>query len=197
MFPGMVLEAPDPGQGILVPPGKYQVRLTVDGSSRTQAFTLERDPRLPDVTAADYAEQYRLAVELRDATSRANEAVVRIRDLKSQLTGIPTTAGAAANRLATSLTAVESELYQIKNQSPKDKIANPIKLNDRLAGLLALVQMGDGAPTRAQREVTRVLLAELERHLTRLEDLTTRELRQLNAQLIAAGLKPVADRAPN
>ena len=191
VFPGMVLEAPDPSQGIVVPPGKYQVRLTVDGSPRTQAFTLEKDPRLRDVTDADYTEQYRLAVELRDATSRANEAVIRIRGLQPQFKGVPAAARADASRLSRALTSVESELYQIRNQSPKDKIANPIKLNDRLAGLLALVQMGDGAPTNAQRVVAKQLLAELARHLSRLEDLTTRELRQLNDQLIAAGAKPV------
>ena len=194
MFPGMVLEAPNPAQGITVPPGKYQVRLTADGLSRTQPFSVERDPRLDDITDADYADQYRLAVELRDATSRANEAVIRIRSVKSQLKDVSTTAHAAADALAAALTSVESELYQIKNQSPKDKIANPIKLNDRLAGLLWLVQMGDGAPTRAQRVVAKELVEELERHLARLESLTTRELRALNERLVAAGGKPVVIR---
>lgn len=194
VFPGMVLEAPNPAQGITVPPGKYQVRLTADGLSQTQPFTVERDPRLADISDADYAEQYRLAVELRDATSRANEAVIRIRGLKAQLANVPAAARAAADALATALTSVESELYQIKNQSPKDKIANPIKLNDRLAGLLWLVQMGDGAPTRAHRVVAKELLAELEGHLARLEGHTTRDLTALNERLVAAGGKPVVIR---
>ena len=163
-------------------------------SARTQPFTVERDPRLADITDADYADQYRLAVELRDATSRANEAVIRIRGLKSQLTGVPAVSRAAADALAAALTSVESELYQIKNQSPKDKIANPIKLNDRLAGLLWLVEMGDGAPTRAQRIVAKELVDELERHLAHLEKLTTRELGPLNERLRAAGGKPVVIR---
>ena len=191
VFPGMVLEAPNPGQGILVPPGEYQVRLTVDGLSRAQAFTVARDPRVSEVTDLDYAAQYRIAVDLRDATSQANEAVLRIRALKAQFADVPAAVRPAADELGEALTIIESGLYQIKNQSPKDKIANPIKLNDRLAGLLALVQMGDGAPTRAQRAVAAELMVELERHLSALETLTTRGLGALNDKLRAAGAKPV------
>ena len=59
----------------------------------------------------------------------------------------------------------------MKNQSPKDKIANPIKLNDRLAGLLAIVQSGDAAPSDAQRAVARELIAELDGQLAQLAGL--------------------------
>jgi hypothetical protein len=70
------------------------------------------------------------------------------------------------------LSRIEASLYQVKNQSPKDKIANPIKLNDRLAGLLAIVQFGDAAPSDAQRAVARELVAELDAQLAHLAGLT-------------------------
>ena len=64
--------------------------------------------------------------------------------------------------------AVERELYQVKNQSPKDKIAFPIKLNNRLSGLLAIVD-GDAPPTEAQYRVFQELSVALSQHLRRLE----------------------------
>ena len=163
VFPGMVLEAPSPAVGVLVPPGRYTVRMTADGISQTQPLTVAADPRFADVTPDDFEAQYRLALELRDATSAANEAVIQIRRRKAEL------GSEAASAELSALSEIEAALYQVKNQSPKDKIANPIRLNDRLAALLDLVQTGDAAPTAAQHAVARELLAELKRHLARLD----------------------------
>jgi photosystem II stability/assembly factor-like uncharacterized protein len=172
VFAGMVLEAPNPAIGVVVPPGEYQVRMTVDGAARTQPLTVAPDPRVTHVSSEDYEAQYRLAVQLRDAVSAANEAVIRIRAMKAELSKGSPLAGSAAETIAR-LSEIEAALYQVKNQSPKDKIANPIRLNDRLAGLLDLVQTGDGAPTAAQRDVARELLSELDRHVTRLSAVQT------------------------
>jgi photosystem II stability/assembly factor-like uncharacterized protein len=163
VFPGMIIEAPSPANGVLVPPGDYQARLTAAGQTQTVKFTVQPDPRMKDVTPADYAAQFALAVTVRDATSAANEAVIQIRTLKQTLQ--------PGNPLIEKLTAVEGELYQIKNQSPKDKIANAIKLNDRLAGLLSLVGEGTGAPTAAEQQVARQLTDELNVLLARLKTL--------------------------
>jgi photosystem II stability/assembly factor-like uncharacterized protein len=193
-FPGMVIEAPSPARGVMVPPGEYRVRLTVDGSSQTQPFTVTPDPRLAEVTNTDYAAQYRFAVQLRDATSGANQAVIRIRALKAQLRGVPATMRPLAEAIEARLTEIEGDLYQIRNQSPKDKIANPIRLNDRLAGLLALVQVGEGAPTAAHMAVAAELLGELRRHLDRLDAVIVREIGALNGKLAAVGAPPVVVR---
>jgi photosystem II stability/assembly factor-like uncharacterized protein len=170
VFPGMVLEAPNPASGVLVPPGSYQVRLTVDGAVQAERFTVQADPRLTRVSAADYQAQYDLAVQVRDAASAANEAVIKIRRMKAEIGGAVT----SPPDLVARLSAIEADLYQVKNASPKDKIANPIRLNDRLAGLLALVQAGDGPPTAAQRAVARQLIDELDGHLARLSKLPPR-----------------------
>ena len=169
VFPGMMLEAPNPASGVLVPPG-LQVRLTVDGTVQAHSFTVQADPRLTGVSAADYQAQYDLALQVRDATSEANEAVIKIRRTKAEIGGAVT----SPPDLVARLSAIEADLYQVKNASPKDKIANPIRLNDRLAGLLALVQAGDAAPTAAQRAVARQLIDELNGHLSRLTQLPPR-----------------------
>ncbi len=168
VFPGMIIEAPSPAAGVLVPPGDYQVRFTADGVAQTQRFAVQADPRITGVSAADYAAQFALALQVRDAASAANDAVVRIRRMKAELGGAAT----APPDLVARLSAIESSLYQVKNQSSKDKIAFPIKLNDRLAGLLALVQSGDSAPSAPQQAVAKELIAELNSHLARLAGLS-------------------------
>ena len=122
VFPGMVLEAANPAAGVLVPPGDYQVRFTADGDTHVQPFTVHADPRLTGVTSADYEAQYALALQVRDATSAANDAVIRIRRMKAELER----RGAPPQELLESLSAIEATLYQVKNQSAKDKIAYPL-----------------------------------------------------------------------
>ena len=166
VFEGMVLESPSPRRGPWAPPGTYSVRIRTSRRTTTEAFAVLKDPRLEHVSITDLEEQFRLASQVRDRTSDANEAVISIRVLKMELH-----ASAAPESLAERLTAIEAKLYQIKNQSPKDKIAFPIQLNDRLAGLLFNIQRADGRPNRAHYQVFDELSTELDGYLSELEKL--------------------------
>ena len=84
VFDGMILWSARAESGPAAPPGNYQVRLTADGQTQSQTFTIKRDPRLANVTDADLFEQFNLAIKVRDKTSEANEMVVLIRDIKSR-----------------------------------------------------------------------------------------------------------------
>lgn len=186
VFPGIILEGGDPRRGPLAPPGRYEVRLTSwSGAARTVRTTrlrMLKDPRVAGVSDADLRAQFNLALAIRDATSKANEAVIEIRRVTSQLADRASRAsdgsdGATARRalaLADSLRTVEAELYQVKNQSSKDKIAFPIKLNDRLTGLRSNLERGDGAPPAAYYKVFRELSAELDALLEKLTSLLAR-----------------------
>lgn len=88
---------------------------------------------------------------------------------------------------------MESTLYQTRNQSPKDKIAFPIQLNDRLAMLCTFLVYGNGAPTRAQREVFRELQQELVLALSAYEAVRQDELERLNAALAASGRAKIGE----
>jgi hypothetical protein len=168
--------------------------LVVDGRSVTRPLAVRMDPRLDDVTRADLREQFELARQIRDATSAANEAVVLIRTLRTQIQnrrarvddGLP-----VAEQILDSLAAVERSLYQVKNESPKDKIAYPIKLNDRLAGLRAHLEAGDQPPIPHHIQVFRQLADELSGHLLRLHRVLDRDLPRLNDRLGQRDVKPV------
>src|SRR5262249_47356876 len=83
-FPGMILWAANV-TGPLVPPGSYQVRLLVGGRPvATESFKVLADPRIK-ATLAEWQEQSRLALQVRDRFSEANDAVKEIRRVKTEL----------------------------------------------------------------------------------------------------------------
>ena len=154
---------------------------------------MRRDPRLSDVTDADLVAQFELALEIRDSESSANRSVLLVRDLRTQLEvsiadSDNAELNASAARFTDDISSLEADLYQVINQSPKDKIAFPIRLNDRLTGLRNRLERGDAAPTAAYRSVFEELSGELDGHMRELEDLLTEDLPRLNRELAAAGL---------
>ena len=160
-------------------------------------FEVKKDPRLTDVTEADLVAQFELAREIRDRESAANGGVIFIRDLKAQVADRLSQADSEtlremAHRFVERISAVESELYQVRNQSPKDKIAFPIKLNDRLTGLRSLLELGDAAPSQAYHRVFEELSQELTTHLAALEQVLLDDLPRLNEALEGLRLPPIA-----
>jgi len=168
-FKGMIMWGARPTNGPLALPGPYQVRLTVGGKSVTHPFEIKLDPRLKDVKLADVQEQFKLAIKLRDQTSKANDAVIQIRALKEKLSKQPDSP--ANKKLKEQLSIIEENLYQIRNQSGQDPLNFPIKLNNRLAALWRSVETGDAKPTNGSYKVYDELSAELTQHLTELDKL--------------------------
>src|SRR5437870_12174057 len=84
-FPGLIMWAAST-RGPQAPPGTYQVRVTADGDSATQSFAIKREPHLlKDVSDQDLREQFDLAIKVRDKASQANDAVLRIRGIKTEI----------------------------------------------------------------------------------------------------------------
>ena len=196
VFPGIVLEGGDPSRGPWAPPGRYTARIVVNGRASSHQFLLKRDPRLRGATDDDLRAQFNLALRVSEKESEANEAVIQIRSLRRQVNDRLVRARdsiivAAGNQFVEQLGVVEAEIYQVRNQGPKDKIAFPIKLNDRLTGLRSNLEQGDGAPPVAYSRVFRELSAELASQIERLSALLNGDLARLNRLLIARGLEPV------
>ncbi len=75
----------EPAQvGPLVVPGKYTVKLTVDGQSYTQAIEVLKDPRIP-TSVADLDLSVKLQLRLRDDISAAADMVNAIEVMRKQL----------------------------------------------------------------------------------------------------------------
>jgi hypothetical protein len=179
-FPGMIFWAGGI-QGPAAVPGTYKVRLTAGDWSQTRGFALKQDPRVA-TTPEDYQRQFDLLIRIRDRVSAANDAVKRIRDVKEQLDGAATRArglpgdvgrGGRIAQLADSLkgrlSAVEAEIYQVKNRSSQDPLNYPIRLNNKIAALAGVVASADAAPTDQSLQVFEQLAAALQLQLDRLK----------------------------
>ncbi len=190
--------------GPLVPPGTYKVRLAVNGKPvGTETFKVLPDPRIK-ATLADWQEQSRLALAVRDRFSEANDAVKEIRRIKSELADrekkFPSAQLSQFTTLsvpfATSLSEVEDSLYQTKNRSGQDPLNYPIRLNNRIGALLGVVQSADGRPTQQSYDVDKVLTVELNKDLTKLRATINANLPRINTMLKAAGLKEIESKGP-
>jgi len=183
-FPGMIYWAAG-SRGPLVVPGGYSVKLTVDGKAFTQTFTIDRDPRMGG-SFTDLQKQLDLSIQLRDKVSQTNDAVIQIRDVRKQIDELVVRAAKetkvveAGKKLSKDLTEVEQELYQTKNQSGQDPLNYPIKLNNKLAALLSVVQSSDTAPTAQSNQVFEDLATKVNGHLRRLDSLINKEIPAFN-----------------
>ena len=188
-FPGMIFWAAGL-TGPVIPPGTYTVRLTAGDQSQTQTFEVLRDPR-GSATQADLDAQYAFLIQVRDRTSEANNAVRTIRNVKAQLAERPSRGGVQLDRLARALeadlSAVEEEIYQVRNRSGQDPLNYPIKLNNQIAALAGVAGSAEARPTAQSLEVFRLLSDQLAVQLRRLADLLGPRLDAVNAELARQG----------
>ncbi len=186
-FPGIIMWAGGT-RGPLAIPGTYTVKLTVGDKTQSQSFVVKNDPRLK-TTPAEFSAQLELSLQLRDKLSQVNQAVIDIRAAKKQLEDYAARLkdDAAAKKVADAardldkrLTAVEEELYQIKNQSSQDPLNFPIKLNNRIAALLGVVQGTDAGPTKQSNVVYEGLASEANAQLRAADKLLKDDVAQFN-----------------
>lgn len=193
-FPGMILWGSNVA-GPMAPRGAYLVRLTVDGRAQTQPFSVRRHP-LYAATDADLREQFRVAVRIRDKTSEANNTVIRIRDIRAQVIDRLSQSAdvrlkATGQTLLTKLAEVEEAIYQVRNQSGQDPLNFPIRITNRLASLLTVVNRGDGRPVGNVMPIFDDLARELKAQTDRLAAVLAGDLAALNVEVGRIGLSPV------
>lgn len=178
-------------------PGTYTVKMTAgDAAPISYDYLVAPDPRSP-ATVADLSEQVRFALQVRDRVTEANQGVIEIRNLKSDLADrIGKMTGNAgfgdlATRFADTLATVEDSLYQTKNQSGQDPLNYPIRLNDQMGGLQTFISRGERRPPKQSYEVFDVLSPKLDVELMRLEAVIDDNLPRINAMLRAAGVPEI------
>jgi hypothetical protein len=198
-FPGMVMWAAR-NRGPVVIPGQYQAQLTADGVKQTQPFEIRIDPRVGKVASADLERRLELASQIRERVTQANEAVLLIRGIKQQIEGIRKQTTDArilrdAGRLEERLSAIEGRLYQVRNQSRQDPLNYPIMLNNKLAGLMGVVESAEAAPTEQSVAVFNQLSQQLGDQLAQLNAVLDRDLDRFNGRLRQANL-PIVERRP-
>ena len=131
--------------------------------------------------------------------TEANEAVVSMRFVKAEVDDrikrAPTAGAQELSANGTSLkgnvTAVEAEVYQIKNQSGQDPLNYPIKLNNKIAALTGSVGSAPGRPTAQAVVVFNELTAKLDAQTKKLQKIYAEELKRYNELLKKYGLPEI------
>ena len=205
VFPGMIMWAAAPQRGPAAPTGRYTIRVTANGETKSRDFTVTIDPRLvaDGITEADLMEQFKLSLRVRDKVTEANQAVIDIRSLREQINQRLQKVSARrkneiqklADAVLVPLTAVEEEAYQVKNRSGQDPLNYPIKLNNKIAALAGVIESADNKPTDQSVEVFNELSAQLDAQIVKMKDTLSKQLPLLNAALKREKLDAVDPKA--
>jgi photosystem II stability/assembly factor-like uncharacterized protein len=126
-------------EGVMMPPGSYQVKLTVGGASQARPFQVLIDPNVAasGVTVADLVEQHQHALSVRAFTQQVSQLVARVRTAREAAKGGP------ADRLA----AIDKVYAQLVTWPEGIRYARP--------GLQAHTSYLAGLGTRVDQKVGR------------------------------------------
>jgi photosystem II stability/assembly factor-like uncharacterized protein len=172
----------------LMPPGKYTVKLSVNGREFTQPLTVLKDPNSAG-TDAEIAAQDAFVQTVQRDLNEAADAVHRIESVRVQVDGIVRAAQdaslkAAADSLAAKLVAVEMELVDLRlTGAGQDGVRFGSKLIGKLAYLANGATGADFKPTDQQGEVQKILNGQLREHVGKLETVLANDLKAFNELL--------------
>lgn len=195
-FPGMVFYG-SPNLGPKAVPGKYKVRLTVNGQSQEQEFEIPKDPRI-NTTLPELQAQFDFLTKVRDKVSDANQGVLDIRKIKDDLGSLKSKIGAepqyndlreAMKKFEDELNVHENNIHQTKNRSVQDPLNYGIKMNNRLAHLMVEQGGGDFAPTQQGEEVRQMLTKMVDDELGKLNATIDRNVERINTMAKEKGIE--------
>lgn len=134
--------------GVRAPPGTYEVTLRAAGSSMVASFNYLADPRIPEITQADYDEQFRVAVAIRDTINQVYDGIRQAVAVRGQVEtaseraeeiGVGDQVTPLADTINTRLTDVQQEMTQTENQSGQDPIRFAPMLDNQYVALYEYV----------------------------------------------------------
>ena len=192
---------PAPGSreiSILLPPGRYTVRLNAAGESHEQPLTVLKDPHSAG-TEADIAAQVAFLREVRDDVVTAGEAVHRVEAIRVQLETMARfadeeTLAEAISGLGAQLVDLQMNMVDLRlTGQGQDGVRFEARLLQKLGYLTGAIAGADFPPTDQEMEVKVLLHEELREHLEALEALLANEVAALNELLRARGMLIIAD----
>ena len=183
-FDGMVFYS-SPNTGPKVTPGKYNIRLTYNNEEHNQEFEIVKDPRVSN-SDEDYKKQLDFLLKVRDEVSRANKVIIDIRKIKSDLDFLMEKVSDKVQivdlikKYKSDLDIIENNIHMTKNQSRQDPLNYGIRINNRIAFLLADSQRGDYPPTEQAQEFFESIKGELNEEISKFNRVLNTYTMQLN-----------------
>ena len=186
-FEGMVLYS-SPNVGPKVAPGKYNIKMTYNDQILQKEFEIVKDPRVK-ISQADYQDQLEFLINVRDEVSRANQKIIDIRNIKNNMIFIlektrnNVELQEMINKYLTDISEIENNIHMTKNQSRQDPLNYGIRINNRIAFLLADSQRGDYPPTDQSKEFFIQIKKELDTEILKLDALIDKHSQKIENYL--------------
>jgi hypothetical protein len=187
----------EPLAGPIVAPGDYTVTLKVGDTELSESFRIV-PPANATATAADLAAQEDLLLRIHRDLDRIATTINAMRDVRAQLDGLAkrtkdrddgdgASIAADAEALRDKVREIEETLLvpDLRN-GWGDAINAGARLWEKLAGLPAVVALGDYRPTDAAEAVYADLKARIDPEIARFETLVADDLPALNAKVAKA-----------
>ena len=183
-FDGMVFYS-SPNTGPKVTPGKYDVVLTYNNETIKREFEIVKDPRVK-ITQDDYEKQLSFLLKVRDEVSKANQIIIDIRKIKKDLDFLLEKVKGKDQiiqliiKYKKELDVIENNIHMTKNQSRQDPLNYGIRINNRIAFLLADSQRGDYPPTNQSLEFFESIKDELNIEISNFKKVLNTYTMQIN-----------------
>jgi hypothetical protein len=177
---------------ILMPPGTYSVKLTVDDQEFSQKLTVKKDPNSSG-TEEDIQAQMKILLEIRDNIDNVVDMINQIEWIRKQIYDLiaileeeksAESVITAGNELDEKLIAVEKNLFQME-VTGRGQDANywPSRLIAKLSRLARFISSSDFSPTTQQIEVHEEVKKQLPQYQSQFNTLLKRDIPDFNSLL--------------
>ena len=177
--------------GPMALPGNYKVTLTMGEISKSQNFTILKNP-VSETSIADATAQFNFindinakVTEIHKALKNVKKVRAQVKALKKSIKGNEKHEGLItyADNLLKEMTSIEETLYQTKSKSNQDPLNFPIRLNNKLAHLNSLTRIGSYAPTQQAIDFKNEINKKIDQELAKLYDLFDNKVKVLNQKV--------------
>ncbi|HEX5422317.1 MAG TPA: hypothetical protein VFW94_02120, partial [Candidatus Acidoferrales bacterium] len=174
--------------GILAVPGKYEVKLTVAGTSYTAPIDLLIDPRAK-ISKADLEKQFTIGEEARNLEETDHMMVLEMRNLLDQLNALKGRLGKSegdkavrdsAEAIKKKIDTIEGQLISVKSTANEDQLNYGNLLSSQLAALEDVIDDADVAVPQADIDQLAVFRGQLEKLQAGWQAVTKKDLAELN-----------------
>jgi hypothetical protein len=158
----------------VAPPGRYVVRLSVNGQTQEQPFEIRKDPRV-EAGDADFRAQFDLMVAIRDRVPELTDVVMRIRAVRAQVEGrraaLSGESRVKAESVLEQLREIEGTLMIWMGSQAHPMMWGPPGLMEKFSTLSRAVGAADARPTASMVALFEDLSQRLEVQRNRLNKL--------------------------
>jgi photosystem II stability/assembly factor-like uncharacterized protein len=185
----IVHDTPLEPQGAWALPGRYTVKLTVDGKSYMKPLLLKMDPRVKS-NASDLTKQFAMQREATEGMSESFQALAQLKSTRNQVQAAMEKSSSAQTKQK--LSEFDREAAALEGAAVPGFSGVPVSgkkpenfstLNQRFGQILGIADAADAAPTTQTATVGKDLSVALQENLARWRQLKGGDLLELNQLL--------------